>query len=140
MGWTASGSTNGWLALDRNRNGKIDNAQELFGNMTQQPGSSTPNGFLALSTFDDNHDGVIDDQDQIWPYLLVWIDSNHDGVSQPEELHHLDDLGIHSIGLKYTLSRYVDQFGNEFRYKGQIDEEEGRHDSRTIYDVFLTTK
>jgi hypothetical protein len=144
IAWTQQGSTNGWLALDRNSNGAIDSAKELFGNITEQPPSSDPNGFFALAVFDKpgnggNGDGVIDVQDAIWPQLLVWIDSNHDGISQANELHHLDDLGIKSISLKYVETRYTDQFGNQFRYRGWVTpEQQTQHVDRRIYDVILT--
>lgn len=153
IAWTAKGSRNGWLALDRNGNGKIDNATELFGNITEQPASDDQNGFLALAVFDQpenggNGDGIIDSHDAIWPRLLVWIDSNHDGISRPNEIYHLDNLGIHSISLAYRESRRVDQFGNEFRYKGTLNPDKndranhkhkGDKVDRIIYDVFLTT-
>jgi hypothetical protein len=126
-------------------NGKIDSGKELFGNYTDQPKSDDPNGFLALAVFDShekggNEDGVIDSRDAIWPQLKVWIDENHDGVSQPEELHGLSDLGVYAIDLKYNQVRHYDQFGNLFRYKGRINPQgEPRHDDidRTIFDVFL---
>jgi hypothetical protein len=140
--WTVRGSTNGWLALDRNGNGQIDNAQELFGNVTPQPFSIDPNGFRALAVFDapengGNGDGKIDEHDSVWPKLLVWIDSNHDGISQPEELHHLDELGISSIDLGYRLSQFTDQFGNRFRYRGRLNIEHAVEVDQTIYDVLL---
>jgi hypothetical protein len=146
MGWTARGSTNAFLALPRD--GKITNGKELFGNFTPQPPSNHPNGFLALSVYDlpengGNGDGVIDAQDAIFPSLVLWIDSNHDGVAQPEEMHSLPELGVFSISLDYKLSWRVDQFGNLFRYKSQINAadptEDDSHAGPICYDVFFVT-
>lgn len=142
LSWTEAGSTNGWLALDRNGNGRIDSAKELFGNITDQPPSKTPNGYRALAVFDSpdhggNGDGVIDAKDAVWPKLLVWIDANHDGISQKNELHSLEEVGIQQIRLGYTLAPFTDTFGNRFRYKGSLKPFLDEDVDRVIYDVFL---
>jgi hypothetical protein len=134
---------NGWLALDRNGNGTIDDFTELFGNLTAQPFSDDPNGYVALAVFDDpanggNGNGVIDQDDAVYDHLRLWIDANHNGVSEPEELHTLRDMGIFRIDLRYSMSAYIDANGNRFRYKGRLWDEAGAA-HEVCYDVFLDT-
>lgn len=141
MSWTDPRWRNGWLALDRNGNGTIDDFTELFGNETVQPKSDDPNGYRALALFDDpmnggNGNGVIDPDDSVYDNLRVWIDANHNGISEPEELHTLRELGIFQIDLRYTNSRYVDANGNQFRYRAKIKDEAGS-ESRFCYDVLV---
>lgn len=144
MSWTDPQWHNGWLALDRNGNGTIDDFTELFGNFTPQPTSTDRNGYLALALFDEpmnggNANGVIDPGDAVYDQLRIWIDANHDGISQPGELHTLRELGIFKIDLKYQISRYVDANGNQFRYRSRLwDEADKSHD--VCYDVILAIK
>src|ERR1700728_4389065 len=44
----------------------------------------------------------------IFDRLRLWIDSNHNGVSEPGELHTLREVGTSWINLKYYVSAYVD--------------------------------
>jgi len=99
-GWIGSGT--GLLAIDLNDNGIIDDNAELFGNQTGGPA----NGFQALAAYDTNSDGVIDASDTQFGDLRVWLDTDGDGFSQPDELHTLASLNITNINLAYTNVSY----------------------------------
>ena len=92
-GWVSS--DDGFLVLDRNHNGTIDDGSELFGDNTPtEAGGTAAHGFAALSEIDTNADGVIDINDKQFSELRVWRDLNQDGVSQTDELFSLEALGI----------------------------------------------
>jgi hypothetical protein len=141
IAWTAPGSTNGWLALPWK--GQILSAQQLFSNVSAQAETddSKMNGFQSLKILDTNNDGVIDAKDvPWWGMLRVWIDGNHDGIAQPNEMVTLDSLGITGISTASTSSPKTDQFGNQFKLKGRLTTKPGDNVKRVIYDVTLVAK
>lgn len=146
MAWTSAGSDDAFLALDRNGNGIIDNGAELFSTFTPQPQpakGSVKNGWAALAVYDlpangGNGDGWIDAHDAVYSKLLLWVDKNHNGKSEPGELFGLAQLGIVRINLNYTLNNWTDAYGNAFRYRSSVVHQNpypGEND--WAYDVLL---
>ncbi len=114
-GWIYS-KDDALLVRDINANRKIDSGAELFGNATRvSSGQRAINGFEALRALDSDANGFITSRDKAWTELKLWIDVNHDGISQQRELMSLDRAGVESISLGYASVMEVDQFGNQTR-------------------------
>jgi hypothetical protein len=139
IAWAAEDSGDAWLALDRNGNGTIDNGTELFGNFTPLPPCEEPHGYHALAVYDakghgGDGDGAITAADAVFSALRLWIDSDRDGVSQPDELFSLESFGIRLIDLDYVTAERRDPHGNRLRYKSLVRLAKGTTQS---VDVFL---
>jgi len=162
--WPEQGSGNAWLVYDRDNDGKVDSADELFGDFTPHsngdylptnlPRPNPANGFMALAFYDQpaqggNQDMQITAQDRIWPQLRLWIDEHCQQTAGPcsalpKELHRPEEFGIHSFSVLYGPSEKKDQWGNWFRLYAQANPKP--HDLKKpddelkemrMYDVFV---
>lgn len=145
--WTKRNSDTGFLVMDRNRNGKIDDGGELFGNHTDsaygEPPVENGHGFSALCEYDNadlggNANGRIDAGDAVWSRLRIWVDRNHDGLTTPDELHTLTEADITGIDRAYDAEHPKwDKNGNLYKLRGTAYRERrnGREEAFSIYDV-----
>jgi hypothetical protein len=134
VGWLSSGD--GWLALDRNQSGTIENGSELFGSgTTMADGSKAIDGFAALRTLDTNKDGVINAADAQFSKLSVWVDANGNARTDKGELKSLAEVGVQSLSLVAKPTAIVDQ-GNLIGLMGSYTTADGR--SHELADVWLT--
>lgn len=125
-GWVSP--DDGLLAYDKNGNGIVDDASELFG-------SRDMDGFSMLRAFDDNGDGYIDAHDSKFSQLKVWRDLDSDGLSKISEVHSLTDLSIKSIASKPEIQNEYAK-GNWIPLISSFATENG--DVREVADVYLS--
>lgn len=124
-GWLSSGD--GFLAVDRNGNGKIDNIAELFG-------GTKGDGFAKLATYDTNHDGLVNARDADFAKLLVWQDLNGNHQTDAGELRTLAQAGIASLTVAFT-DQAVNQLGNVLGETSTATRADGS--SMTMTDVYF---
>lgn len=95
---------NGFLALDANGNGVIDDGSELFG-------TKSGNGFRDLAAYDEDGNGWIDEKDSVYSKLKVWTkDANgKDSLLNLKEA----DIGAIYLGAAATQFNHNDLETNE---------------------------
>jgi hypothetical protein len=68
---------------------------------------------------------------------ILWQDKNHDGISTSEEFFTLAAIRIESIDLHYQEKKWVDRYGNQFRFRAKVGDAKHSSIGRWAYDVFL---
>ena len=109
-----AGPNSGFLALDKNDNGHIDDGGELFG-------PSTGEGFGELSAYDEDGNGFIDESDSVYSGLRIWQKDSQGG-------DHLLALGQRGIG-----AIYLGHVDTPFEVKDADNELEGVVRTSGIY-------
>ncbi len=98
------GAGSGFLALDKNGDGAINDGSELFG-------TASGDGFADLAAYDLDHNGWIDENDEIWDRLKVWTrDENGKDI-----LYSLSQAGVGAL--------CVSRVDTGFALKGENNED-----------------
>ena len=109
-----------FLFVDEHGDGLVRDGRQLFGNA-----DGHANGFEKLRAYDDNGDGVIDENDAIWDKLMVWQEKNENGVCEEGETMTLAEAGIKSINVGYQNVREDDGKGNLIGQTGSFTRADG---------------
>ena len=105
----------GFVALDKNDNGKIDDGTELFG-------AKSGAGFADLAAYDSDGNGWIDENDPIFDKLRVWT-KDASGKDQ-----------LFALGAKGVGALYVGNVDSEFALKAQgTNETQGQVRSTGVF-------
>jgi len=91
-----AGQGSGFLAIDKNKDGKINDGNELFG-------TKSGNGFKDLAEYDSDHNGWIDENDEIFDDLRVWTK----GPNGEDRLVSLLESDVGAIYLGYTDTEFT---------------------------------
>lgn len=86
----------GFLAYDKNEDGKINDGRELFG-------TASGDGFGDLAAYDKDGNGWIDENDEIFSKLRIWTkDENGRDI-----LYTLKQAGVGAICLKHAATDFA---------------------------------
>ncbi|MHB9118943.1 MAG: hypothetical protein ACYC2R_11810 [Burkholderiales bacterium] len=112
ISFVAPGS--GFLALDKNGDGTVNNGSELFG-------AKTGDGFSELAAYDSNKNNWIDENDPIFSKLSIWTKD----AQGKDQLTSLAQAGIGAI--------YLGHVSSEFSLKDAQNNLDGQVRSSGIY-------
>ena len=126
-------SGNGFLALDKNSNGFIDDGSELFG-------TKSGDGFSDLSKYDDDKNGWIDENDAIFDKLRIW-----EKTDSKDKLIGLGEVGIGAIFLgntntPFSLKSDSNELLGEIRKSGFFIYENGKAGVISQIDLAVNSK
>ena len=108
------GPNSGFLALDRDASGTIDDGSELFG-------TRSGNGFIDLAAYDEDGNQFIDEADSVYEKLRIW---QKDGAGN-DRLLALGERGVGAI--------YLGHHDTPFQVKDDANQLQGVVRSSGIY-------
>jgi hypothetical protein len=152
VAWTEPGAAVALLAIDRDGDGRITTGAELFGSFSVLRAGNGPNALIeTFKATGAPLSGAVQHGHQLYEQLLLWLDKNHNGISEESELRPVKEM-FTAIGLGFVRHHRLDQHGNLFRYLGWAelrtegpeqrrakDPSEERQRRREYFEVVLKT-
>jgi hypothetical protein len=124
------GVGSGFLALDLNEDGVVNNGKELFG-------PSSGDGFADLSALDGDGNGWIDENDPIYDKLRIWTkDENGNDTLLALGKKGVGAIFLGNVSTEYALKNPVNRQNGEIRKSGVFLFENGG--AGTLQHVDLT--
>lgn len=122
ISFAANGS--GFLALDKNNDGRINDGTELFG-------PQSGNGFGELAAYDADANGWIDEADPVYAQLKVWSQSGLQSLAD----HGVGAISTAAVETPFALKNAANELLGEIRATSVVLNEDGS--ARTIQQVDL---
>lgn len=131
----------GFLAIDINGNGEIDNGGELFGDcFIMSNGKTSSNGFEALRSLDTNKNGKIDDNDALFGNVTVNQNETDEKYTLFDQLvvWYGDESRKDYVSLKSLNVDYIDLncFPDPYNSENDTDNERSTRREETSYVYF----
>ncbi|GKT11288.1 MAG: hypothetical protein ISEC1_P0251 [Thiomicrorhabdus sp.] len=104
----------GFLFLDKNKDGQVNNGYELFG-------TQSGDGFADLKQYDEDQNGWIDENDSIFSQLQIW----HKNTQGMDEMSGLLSLNVGAI--------YLDNIESPFTFKDNNNQTQGQVVSSGVF-------
>ncbi|WMC94048.1 hypothetical protein [Kineothrix sp. MB12-C1] len=118
----------GYLAFDKNGDGIINDGNELFG-------AKSGNGFQDLAAYDSDGNGWIDEADDIWEKLCIWVkDENGDKCYKLSE-KKIGAICLSNISTDFSLNNERNAVNGMIRRTGLFLYENGGAGSIQHLDV-----
>jgi hypothetical protein len=109
----------GFLTLDRNKDGRINNGSELFG-------TRSGDGFADLAALDGDHNGWIDENDAAYAQLGVWTpDANGGGKVRSLQEANVGALSLARVATPFDIRDGGNQTLGQIRSSGVFLQESG---------------
>ncbi|MFT4927723.1 MAG: hypothetical protein ACI8WB_003836 [Phenylobacterium sp.] len=108
----------GFLALDRNKDGEINNGTELFGALSG-------NGFADLAAFDEDNNGFIDENDSVFSELSVWIKNEGEDRLISLQEAKIGAIALQNVNSPFTIRNSDDETTGIIRKSGFYLDDKG---------------